>query len=139
MKSIIQTAAAILGALTGFLFGDCDGVFIALLCFVVIDYITGVIHAAVTRTVSSKTGFKGLLKKFLILLIVSVGHLVDVYLIGSGTMIRDACCLFYISNEGISILENVIAMGVPVPEKLRVILEQLDKKEEINNDRSSEG
>lgn len=130
IKSFINTLAIIIGGVIGVLFGECTGPIIALLCFVAIDYVTGVVHAAITRTVSSKTGFKGLLKKLLILLIVVIGHLTDLYLIGNGTMIRDACCLFYISNEGISILENVIAMGVPVPEKLKVVLEQLEKGED---------
>lgn len=136
MKTFINTLAIITGGIIGVLFGECTGPIVALLCFVAIDYITGVVHAAITHTVSSKTGFKGLLKKLLILLVVVIGHLTDMYLIGNGTMIRDACCLFYISNEGISILENVIAMGVPVPEKLKIVLEQLEKGDK--NDETGE-
>lgn len=129
MRDLINILFSCAGAIVGFLFGGLDGLVIALVVFVIVDYVTGVLDAIINKKLSSAVGFVGIIRKILILLIVSVGHFVDAYLLGSGSVIRDACIFFYISNEGISILENVVEMGVPVPEKLVRILEQLEDKD----------
>lgn len=132
MRNIVQTIITALGVSFALLFGELNGLVIAILVFICLDYITGVLHAVYIKKLNSSIGFKGIIRKILILLVISVGHFIDLYLLGGGSVIRDACIFFYISNEGISILENVVGMGVPVPEKLKVILEQL--KEEDKNE-----
>ena len=101
-----------------------------MITFVVIDYITGLMAAIVERKLSSEIGFKGIFKKVLIFLLVAVGSVIDKNLIGTGSAVRTAVIFFYISNEGISIIENAIRIGLPVPEKLRNVLEQLQDKED---------
>lgn len=133
MKEFINWFWCCMGMFVGFFFGGLDGLIIAMLVFIIIDYITGVIRAIIQKNLSSAIGFKGLLKKVVILIVVSVGHLVDFYIIGEGDMIRNACIFFYLSNEGISILENVVAIGVPVPSILKNILEQLNEESEDGN------
>lgn len=134
MKNFINILLTTGGVITGFLFGEWDGIIIALISFIVIDYITGVINGIVNHKLSSKRGFAGLLKKVVILLVVAVGHLIDVYMLGGGAVIRNAVIFFYISNEGISILENIVAIGVPVPERLVKILEQMGEEEDGNKE-----
>jgi len=96
---------------------------------VVIDYITGVMAAVLNKRLSSEIGARGIFKKVLIFLMVGVGNTIDCYLIGSGSAIRTAVIFFYLSNEGISIVENAAVIGLPIPEKLRAVLEQLGKEE----------
>lgn len=132
--------SAFLGAVMGYVFGDWDGFILALIIFIIIDYVTGVISAICNKKLSSSVGFHGILKKIFILLLVAVGNILDGVL-GLGGVIRSAVIFFYIANEGISIIENAANIGLPVPEKIRDILEQLkkdsdddDKKEENEND-----
>ena len=98
--------------------------------FVVIDYITGVMCAINDRTLSSEVGFKGICRKVLIFLLVGIAHILDVNVIGSGGVLRTAVIFFYISNEGVSLLENAAHLGLPVPEKIKVVLEQLHDRSE---------
>ncbi len=125
MRYYIDLAAAFIGAALGALLGRLDGVLIALLICMALDYITGVIHAIYTKSLSSAVGFKGLLRKAVILVVVILGNVIDTYVMHAGSTCRSAVCLFYISNEGISILENAVAIGLPLPEKLKSILEEL--------------
>lgn len=126
----IQIALAALGAFFGWLWGGLDGLMYVLLSFIVIDYLTGVMRAAIIdKKLSSEIGAKGIAKKVLILALVGVGHLLDIYLLGKGSTLRSSICLFYLSNEGLSILENTVAIGLPVPDKLKEILAQLTKKD----------
>ncbi len=125
----IQTAAAAVGAALGYLIGGLDSLVIALLCFVAADYITGICAAVYTKTLSSEIGFKGILKKICIFILVCIANLIDVSVIGSGSTIRTAVIFFYISNEGISLLENAVRLGLPIPDKLKSILANLEKKE----------
>lgn len=134
MKSLVNVLCTAGGVITGFLFGEWDGVIIALISFIVIDYITGVINGAVNHKLSSKRGFEGLLKKVVILIVVAVGHLIDTYMLGGGAVVRNAAIFFYISNEGISILENIVEIGVPVPEKIVIILEQIGEEADGNEE-----
>ena len=102
----------------------------ALLAFVVIDYITGIMCAVVDKKLSSAVGFKGIFKKVLIFALVGVGHILDTRVIGTGSVLRTAVIFFYISNEGISLLENAGHLGLPIPKKLKSILEQLHDRSE---------
>jgi len=132
MKTIwawTQTAFAGIGGVLGWYLGGLDGFLYALIAFVMVDYITGVLRAIVEKQLSSRIGSRGIAKKVAIFLVVGIGHLVDVYLLGgNGSALRTAVIFFYISNEGISLLENSVAVGLPVPEKLKEVLSQLHSK-----------
>jgi toxin secretion/phage lysis holin len=121
----IKLGAAAIGGVCGALIGKIDGVLFALLTFMTIDYITGIIVACRRHTLSSEIGFTGLAKKVFILLLVVVGNVLDVYVIGSGAVVRSAVIAFYLANEGLSILENAGNLGVPYPDKLKNVLAQL--------------
>ncbi|WP_439950904.1 phage holin family protein [Desulfolucanica intricata] len=121
----------LLGGVLGWLLGGFDSLAYALIAFVVIDYFTGVLLAIYEKKVSSTIGFKGIYKKVLIFALISLGNIIDQYIIGSGSSLRTMLILFYLSNEGISILENAAKMEVPFPQKLKDILQQIsntDKK-----------
>lgn len=124
----IQTAFTLLGGWLGWFLGGWDGFLYALIVFVVIDYITGLMAAAVEKKLSSEIGFKGIFKKVLIFMLVGIGHVLDAHIIGEGSVLRTAVAFFYISNEGISIIENAGRLGLPIPQKLKDILEQLKTK-----------
>ena len=130
MKDIIhifQWMFTTLGALLGFLLGDLDGFLIALIAFVTTDYLTGVIAAYTQKTLSSKVGFKGIIKKICIFIVVAIANIIDVNIL-EYPMLRTAVIFFYISNEGISLIENLAIIGVPVPDKLKDVLAQIKKK-----------
>lgn len=126
---IIKTASGAVGAVVGFLYGEINGLFIAIIALMALDYITGILCAVSTKTLSSEVGFKGLVKKLMILVIIAVAHLVDAYIIGTGSALMSAVILFFAANEAISIIENAAALGLPVPKKLRDVLEQIRNKE----------
>ena len=130
----IQVAFAFVGGWLGWFLGGCDGLLYALLAFVVIDYITGVMCAVVDHTLSSAVGFKGICRKVLIFALVGIGHILDTQVIGSGSVLRTAVIFFYISNEGVSLVENAAHLGLPVPEKLKAVLEQLHDRSEKDGD-----
>ncbi len=121
--------AALAGALS-YLFGPWDAPIAILLCVVCLDYITGVINAAIHKTVSSAVGFSGLLKKVLIFVLVALAALLDKLVPATNGAVRTAVCMFYIANEGLSILENAGSMGLPLPRALKSALEKLKKEEE---------
>jgi toxin secretion/phage lysis holin len=121
----IQLIFAGIGGWLGYFLGDCDGLLYALIAFVVIDYITGVMCAIANHTLSSEVGFKGICRKVLIFLLVGIANILDIHVIGSGSVLRTAVIFFYISNEGVSLLENAAHLGLPVPEKIKTVLEQL--------------
>jgi toxin secretion/phage lysis holin len=127
---VIQAAFAALGGWLGWFLGGLDGFFYALIAFVVVDYITGLMVAVVNKKLSSEVGFKGIFKKVLIFLLVGVGNVVDRQIIGDGSVLRTAVIFFYISNEGISIIENAGCLGLPIPQKLKDVLAQLKSKED---------
>ena len=133
MKEIwnwIQVAIAAAGGWLGYFLGGWDGFLYALLAFVVIDYITGLMCAVLDKKLSSEVGFRGIFKKVLIFSLVAIGHIIDKSVIGDGYVIRTAVIFFYLSNEGVSILENAAHIGLPVPQKLKDILEQLHNRTE---------
>ena len=121
----IQLIFAGIGGWLGYFLGGCDGLLYALIAFVVIDYITGVMCAIANHALSSEVGFKGICRKVLIFLLVGIANILDIHVIGSGSVLRTAVIFFYISNEGVSLLENAAHLGLPVPEKIKTVLEQL--------------
>ena len=127
---IVDCIAAAAGAAVGFLYGEVTGLFWAMIAFMAVDYVTGVLVALVNKKLSSEIGFRGLVKKFLILVFVAMGHIVDTYVIGSGSALMSAVMLFFIANEGVSIIENAVGLGMPVPKKLREVLDQLKRESE---------
>ena len=142
MKELWNTMQIILAAVGGWLgyfLGGCDGLVYALILFVAADYITGVMCAAVDKRLSSEIGFKGICKKVLIFVLVGLANILDVQIIGTGSVLRTAVIFFYISNEGVSLLENAAHLGLPVPEKLKDILQQLhNRAEEVDGNDESE-
>ena len=132
MKELLATNKVLFSAIGGFIgsiFGEVDGVLYALFIFLIIDYVTGVFAAVVQKKLSSSIGFKGIFKKIAILFLVSVGHLIDTEIIKQGGAIRTMVIFFYLSNEGLSILENAVRIGLPIPEKLQALLRQFNEKE----------
>lgn len=131
----IQVIFTGVGGWLGWFLGGCDGLLYALVLFVVVDYITGVMCAANDHKLSSEVGFRGICRKVLIFLLVGIGHVLDTQIIGTGSVLRTAVIFFYLSNEGVSLLENAGHLGLPIPEKLKVVLEQLhDRAEKDNNE-----
>ena len=131
MKQIwsgIQIAFTAFGGFLGWFLGGVDGFLYALIAFTVIDYITGVMCAITDKNLSSAVGFKGICRKVLIFTMVGIGNIVDVYVLGEGGVLRTAVIFFYLSNEGVSILENSAHLGLPIPEKLKEVLEQLHER-----------
>lgn len=127
--NVAQVVFAAVGGGIGWFFGELDGFFYALLAFVVIDYLTGVMCAIADRSLSSEVGFRGIFRKVLIFVMVGAGHILDAQVVGSGDALRTAVIFFYISNEGVSLLENAAHIGLPVPEKLKDVLAQLHDRE----------
>ena len=121
----IQGVIAIAGGFFGWFLGGLDGFLYALIAFVVIDYLTGIMCAIVDKKLSSDVGFKGLFRKILIFVMVGVGHLIDTQVIGDGSVLRTAVIFFYLSNEGVSLLEIAAHLGLPIPQKLKDVLAQL--------------
>ena len=130
----IQVIFTGVGGWLGYFLGGCDGLLYALVLFVVVDYITGVMCAAADHKLSSEVGFKGICRKVLIFLLVGIGHVLDAQIIGTGSVLRTAVIFFYLSNEGVSLLENAGHLGLPIPEKLKVVLEQLHDRAEKDSD-----
>lgn len=129
----LQLAFTVVGGWLGYFLGGCDGLILALLLFVVTDYITGVMCAAVDKKLSSSVGFKGIFRKVLIFMLVGIANIIDFQVIKQGSVIRTAVIFFYLSNEGLSLIENAAHLGLPVPEKLKSVLEQLHDKNRKDN------
>ena len=125
--NIFQLICSTIGGYIGWLLGGIDGFMYALIAFVVIDYITGLMVAVLEKKLSSEVGFRGIFKKVLIFTFVGIGNIIDVHLVKNGSAIRTAVIFFYISNEGISIIENSAKVGLPIPQKLKDILEQINE------------
>ena len=121
----IQMAVAAIGGWLGYFLGGMDGLMIALIIFMVLDYITGLMCAVIDKKLSSAVGFKGICKKVLILMLVGVANVVDIHIVGTGSALRSAVVCFYLSNESVSMLENAAHLGLPIPEKLKSVLAQL--------------
>ena len=131
-------AVAGLGGWLGYFLGGMDGLMIALLVFMVLDYITEVMCAIADKKLSSAVGFKGICKKVLILMLVGLAHIVDLHVIGTGSALRGAVICFYLSNEGLSLLENAAHLGLPVPDRLKDVLSQLHNRDGKSDDNGGE-
>ena len=126
----IQLAFTAVGGWLGYFLGGCDGLLYTLLAFVVLDYVTGIMCAVADKKLSSAVGFRGLFRKVLIFALVGVGHLLDVQVLGAVGVLRTAVIFFYLSNEGVSLIENAAHLGLPIPAKLKAVLEQLHDRAE---------
>ena len=128
--NIIQLIFTAVGGWLGYFLGGCDGLLIALVVFVTVDYLTGVMCVIEDKTLSSEVGFKGICRKVIIFMLVGIAHVLDVNVIATGSVLRTAVIFFYLSNEGVSLLENAAHLGLPIPEKLKDVLEQLHDRAE---------
>ena len=133
----IQVACTAIGGWLGFFLGGLDGLLIALIIFMALDYVTGIMCAVLDKTLSSRVGFRGIFKKALILIMVGIANIVDVHVVGTGSALRGAVICFYLSNEGLSLLENAAYIGLPIPEKLKEILSQLHHRDEKEADHTA--
>ncbi len=136
--NMIQVIFAGIGGWLGYFLGGCDGLLYALVLFVVADYLTGVMCAINDKKLSSEVGFRGICRKVLIFILVGIANIVDQSILGTGCVMRTAIIFFYISNEGISLLENAARLGLPIPKKLQNVLEQLKKDAEKDAEQEGE-
>ena len=131
----VQCVFTAVGGWLGYFLGGCDGLLIALVVFAAVDYITGVMCAVNDQKLSSEVGFRGICRKVLIFFLVGIANILDVEVIGTGSVLRTAIIFFYLSNEGVSLLENAAHLGLPIPKKLKDVLAQLhDRAEEGGED-----
>ena len=137
--NVIQMVFTAVGGWLGYFLGGYDGLLYALVVFMVVDYITGVMCAVSDKKLSSAVGFKGICRKVLILMLVGIANLLDVQVIGTGAVLRTAVIFFYLSNEGVSLLENAAHLGLPIPKKLKAILAQLHDRAEGDGDDNEVG
>ena len=133
----VQIAVSAIGGWLGYFLGGVDGLMIALIIFMVLDYVTGIMCAVLDKKLSSAIGFRGIFKKVLILMLVGIANIVDVHVVGTGSALRGAVICFYMSNEGLSLLENAAYIGLPIPEKLKDVLAQLHRRDEKEKDASA--
>lgn len=132
--NMVQLVFAAVGGWLGYFLGGCDGLLIALVMFAVVDYITGVMCAVSDKELSSKVGFRGICRKVLIFILVGAANILDAHVIGSGSVLRTAVIFFYLSNEGVSLLENAAHLGLPIPKKLKDVLAQIHNRAEGGGD-----
>ena len=131
----VQCVFTAVGGWLGYFLGGCDGLLIALVMFAAVDYITGIMCAINDQKLSSEVGFRGICRKVLIFILVGIANILDVEVIGTGSVLRTAIIFFYLSNEGVSLLENAAHLGLPIPQKLKDVLAQLhDRAEEGGED-----
>lgn len=128
--NVIQLIFSALGGWLGYFLGGCDGLLYTLLAFTAMDYITGIMCAVNDHMLSSEVGFRGICRKVLIFMLVGIANILDADVVGTGSVLRTAVIFFYISNEGVSLLENAAHLGLPVPEKIKAVLEQLHNRAE---------
>jgi toxin secretion/phage lysis holin len=128
--NMVQFVFSAVGGWLGWFLGGCDGLMYVLIAFVIIDYITGVMCGVADKKLSSGVGFKGICRKVLIFMLVGIANILDMEIIGTGSVLRTAIIFFYISNEGVSLLENAGHLGLPIPQKMKDVLEQLHKRSE---------
>lgn len=139
--NVLSAVFVTIGLWLGLFIGPVNGLLIALIVFVITDYVTGFASAIVRKELSSSVGFKGLARKVLIFLIVGIANVLDIYVLGANAVLRTAVILFYMANEGLSIIENAGEIGLPIPKKLKDVLAQLRKKsgEDDKDDKDNDG
>ena len=130
----VQMVATLIGGWLGYFMGGLDGLLIALIIFMVLDYITGLMCAVIDKKLSSAVGFRGICKKVLILMLVGLANVIDMHVVGTGSALRGAVIAFYLSNEGLSLLENAAHIGLPIPEKMKEVLAQLHGRRDDQRD-----
>lgn len=135
----VQIAITAIGGWLGYFLGGMDGLMVALIVLMTLDYISGVMCAIIDRKLSSAVGFKGICKKVFILMLVGVAHIIDLHVVGTGSALRGAVICFYMSNEGLSLLENAAHVGLPIPDKLKDILSQLHDKDRTETTDQGDG
>ena len=128
--NVIQLIFSALGGWLGYFLGGCDGLLYTLLAFTAMDYITGIMCAVNDHMLSSEVGFRGICRKVLIFMLVGIANILDADVVGTGSVLRTAVIFFYISDEGVSLLENAAHLGLPVPEKIKTVLEQIHNRAE---------
>ena len=126
----LQLIFAAIGGWLGYYLGGFDGLLYALIVFVICDYVTGIMCAVSDKNLSSEVGFKGIAKKVVIFILVAVANIIDTNVITQGAILRTAVIFFYLSNEGLSLVENATHLGLPVPDKLKAVLAQLHDRAE---------
>ncbi len=134
----IQLVFAAVGGWLGWFLGGCDGLLYALLAFAAVDYVTGIMCAVVDKKLSSAVGFKGIFKKVLIFTLVGIANIVDVQVLETPGVLRTAVIFFYLSNEGVSMLENAAHLGLPVPDAIKTVLEQLHDRSNTTTPKGDE-
>jgi toxin secretion/phage lysis holin len=134
----VQIAVSAIGGWIGYFLGGVDGLLIALIVFMALDYLTGIMCAVLDKKLSSAIGFRGIFKKASILILVGIANIVDVHVVGAGSALRGAVICFYLSNEGLSLLENAAYIGLPVPERLKEVLSQLHRRDEKERDNTTD-
>ena len=134
----VQMAFTVIGGWIGYFVGGVDGLMTALLIFMVLDYVTGLMCAVIDKKLSSAVGFKGICKKVLILMLVGVANVVDIHIVGTGSALRSAVICFYLSNEGLSLLENAAHIGLPIPDRMKDVLAQLHGRTDEKKDGEQE-
>lgn len=132
--STVQAVFVAVGGWLGWFLGGCDGLLYTLIAFAVVDYVTGVMCAITDKRLTSKVGFKGICRKVLMFLLVGIANILDMQVIGAGSVLRTAIIFFYISNEGVSLLENAGRLGLPIPQKMKDVLAQLHDRSEKGDD-----
>lgn len=133
MNNVTIAAGGVMGAIgaaASYVFGPLDALLMVLLAVVAMDYLTGIACAAIARELNSAVGFKGLAKKVFIFLLVALSAMLDKLAPATNGAVRSAVCMFYIANEGISILENAGRLGLPLPRQLKDALVKLQEKED---------
>ena len=130
----VQMVATLIGGWLGYFLGGLDGLLIALIIFMILDYITGLMCAVIDKKLSSAVGFRGICKKVLILMLVGLANVIDMHVVGTGSALRGAVIAFYLSNEGLSLLENAAHIGLPIPEKMKEVLAQLHGRRDDQTD-----
>ena len=138
IRLFVDGAIAVGASLFAFLYGDITPLFWAVLAFMILDYITGLVAAWINKEISSEIGFKGLAKKFLILVFIALAHILDVNVLGTYPVLQSAIMMFFIANEGISLVENAAGLGIPIPKKMLEALKQLKLKGDSTEKNESE-
>ena len=135
----LQAVFTGIGGWLGYFLGGCDGLLYALIAFTVIDYISGVMCGILDKCLSSTIGWRGIFKKIMTFLLVGIASILDARIFQTGSVLRTAVIFFYLSNEGVSLLENAAHLGLPIPRVVKRALKQLhDKSEDDDKENKNE-